>query len=101
VADGDAAGGRRREIDVIDTHGAGRDHPQLGTGVDQPGIDAIAEQAQQALRRAGAAAERLRRRRARPGPDLRLGSLAQAFQGATREASSHEDAGPGLHPVTF
>src|SRR6185312_11741738 len=70
VADRDAAGRRGLEIDVVEADGVVRDHRELGVGVEEGGVDALAEHADERVRLLGALAQRVVRRRGRVGPDV-------------------------------
>ena len=95
-ADRDPARRARGDVDVVRADGVVRHHPQRRRRVEQLVVDAVGQQAEQALRPGGERAQLARRGRelAGPHPDVVTG-LPQAVDGGARQRAGDDGAGHG------
>ena len=97
VADRDAPRGRRVEIDVIDPHRNARHDAEARTALEERGIDAIGEQAEQSVAVARECGECLRRRRLTVRPHMEIEAAGQISECSTRQCARRDDPRSVVH----
>ena len=93
VADRNAPGSGRGDVDVVDAHRHGGDDAQRRGGLEKRPIDAVGEQTQEPFGLTDPRAQRLRCRRTVLGHHLELDSRGQLVEGSPRQRLGRDDPG--------
>ncbi len=92
VADGDAAGRRRRDVDVVETHGIVADDLEPRGGVEQGRVDLVGEQRHQPVTIGDFAAEQIIGGRHLLGPNLGITMRLDRLEPRIGNDAGNEDS---------